>query len=84
MYDWLQDNKEVLTAVGCGVASVAIAAFVAPAVTAKAGSLIAVGTCLAVGFWAGKKITNQIDIFIAKHDKQLIAELEAELIGIKT
>ena len=81
MYAWISDNKEVLTAVGSGVAAVAVAAFVAPAVTAKAGSLIAVGTCLAVGFWAGKKLTNKVDEFICKHNKKLVAEIQAELQG---
>ena len=39
-------------------------------VTVLAGKIIFTGFCLAVGFWAGKKVTNRIDEFIFCHSKE--------------
>jgi len=38
--------------------------------TITAGKLIFTGFCLAIGFWAGKKLTNRIDEFLYIHSKE--------------
>ena len=41
------------------------------------GILIATGTCLAVGFWIGKKITNKLDEVLILNNKEYMNELMA-------
>ncbi len=44
------------------------------------GKAIGLGACLAVGFWAAKKLTDRIDYFIAQHSvefKELVSSLAA-------
>lgn len=36
----------------------------------KAGKLIFMGFFLAIGFYAGKKLTNEIDEFLYNHSKE--------------
>lgn len=38
--------------------------------TITAGKLVFTGTCLAIGFWIGKKVTNRIDTFLALHSQE--------------
>ena len=55
------------------------------------GKVIYMGTCLAIGFWIGKKITNRIDEFIITHSsdfKELTREKKQsdplETVGLKS
>jgi len=53
----------------------------------KTASLIFTGACLAIGFWAGKKLTNRIDEFLYVHSrefKQFVADRKdiAEEVGV--
>ena len=54
----------------------------------KAVGLVGIGLCLCVGFWAGKKLTNQLDYLIyinTNKDHKRICESkilpESQLIG---
>jgi hypothetical protein len=39
-------------------------------IAVKVGGLVVTGFCLAIGFWAGKKLTNKIDEFLYTHSKE--------------
>jgi hypothetical protein len=46
-----------------------------------AAKMVGMGFLLSIGFWAGKKLTDQIDVFIATHSpefKALVAGMIAK------
>lgn len=47
--------------------------------TIAAGKLIAYGTCLGIGFWVSKKLTNKVDEVLLKYDKRKLKQLEEEM-----
>ena len=47
------------------------------AVAYKAVSLIGVGAALSLGFWAGKKLTNRIDVFLYQRSKEYKTDIKS-------
>jgi hypothetical protein len=41
--------------------------------------LITTGCLLSIGFWAGRSITNKLDIYMATHNKNLVRDIQNEL-----
>lgn len=46
---------------------------------ATAVKLVMVDTCLGLGFWASKKLTNKLDEVLLKYDSREIKRLEQEM-----
>jgi len=72
------DHKKEIAMISIPVAGAAVVSIVAPAVVKTAGALVFTGACLAIGFWAGKKVTNAADAAWYTRDSK-IDEIAKEL-----
>ena len=59
--------------------AITVATLLMPQMVAKATSLIFAGGMLSLGFWCGRRITNNMDAWLASHNKDLLNEIANEL-----
>ena len=79
--DWATNNVETIKQGAIVVGTVGAVAVIAPTVLSISMKLITTGAMLGFGFWISRQATNALDVWLAKHNKYLIKEIQDELIS---
>ena len=77
--EWAINHSNDIKTATIALSALTITAIITPTVLTMGTKLVMTGAFLCAGFWAGKKVTNTIDIWLATHNQQLLKDIEQEL-----